>query len=182
MSHGSAPGQPVVEVRRSKRRKRTVSAVERDGVIVVMIPDRATKVQEARYVSDLVAKLQRKAHLRSSTEADLLERARDLNARHLEGLAVPEEVVWVTNMTQRWASCTPATKKIRMSHRLQSMPTWVLDYVLVHELAHLLYANHSKEFWALVDRYPRAVEAKAYLLGVAHGANLKIDADDLPPD
>ena len=182
MSHGSAPGQPVVEVRRSKRRKRTVSAVERDGVIVVMIPDRATKAQEARYVSDLVAKLQRKAHLRSSTEADLLERARDLNARHLEGLAVPEEVVWVTNMTQRWASCTPAAKKIRMSHRLQSMPKWVLDYVLVHELAHLLHANHGREFWSLVDRYPRAAEAKAYLSGVAHGANLKIGEDDLQPE
>ncbi|HMU35649.1 MAG TPA: metal-dependent hydrolase, partial [Marmoricola sp.] len=75
MSHASTPGQPVVEVRRSKRRKRTVSAYERDGVIVVMIPDRSTKAQEARYVADLVAKLQRKAHLRSSTEIDLVERA-----------------------------------------------------------------------------------------------------------
>ena len=63
MSHASTPGQPVVEVRRSKRRKRTVSAYERDGVIVVMIPHRSTKAQEARYVADLVAKLQRKAHL-----------------------------------------------------------------------------------------------------------------------
>ncbi|MEZ5160123.1 MAG: hypothetical protein R2709_04805 [Marmoricola sp.] len=69
MSHASTPGQPVVEVRRSKRRKRTVSAYERDGVIVVMIPDHSTKAQEARYVADLVTKLQRKARLRSSFES-----------------------------------------------------------------------------------------------------------------
>ena len=73
----------------------------------------------------------------------------------------------MTNQGRRWGSCTPATRTIRLSHRLQGMPPYVVDYVLVHELAHLIEPNHSPRFWALVEAYPDAVKAQGFLEGVS---------------
>jgi hypothetical protein len=75
-------------------------------------------------------------------------------------------------MAARWGSCTPADGTIRVSERLREMPGWVLDYVLVHELAHLLVPGHGADFWELVGRYPRAERARGYLEGVAAAAGL----------
>ena len=76
---------------------------------------------------------------------------------------------WVTNQQQRWGSCTPSSRTIRLSHRLQSMPDWVVDYVLVHELAHLVEVTHSRRFWSLVEAYPAMERAQAYLQGYLAG-------------
>ena len=95
---------------------------------------------------------------------------------------MPASVRWVTNQNARWGSCTPGDRTIRLSDRLQQMPGWVVDYVLVHELAHLLEAGHTPEFWAWVDRYPRAEKAKGYLEGYSTAARLEpppgVDDDD----
>jgi hypothetical protein len=68
-----------------------------------------------------------------------------------------------------------------MSRRLQELPSWVQDYVLVHELVHLLVPGHGPKFWALVARYPRAERARGFLDGVSAAANLDLsdDADDV---
>jgi predicted metal-dependent hydrolase len=73
----------------------------------------------------------------------------------------------VENQNSRWGSCTPSDRTIRLSTRLQGMPTWVIDYVLVHELAHLIESGHTPAFWSWVDRFPRAERAKGFLEGVA---------------
>jgi hypothetical protein len=117
----------------------------------------------------MVARLLAKDARRRPSDTALARRAARLSERHLDGRAQPVSVRWVGNMRSRWGSATPADRTIRLSDRLQSMPEWVVDYVLVHELAHLLVADHSPRFWALVARYPRAELARGYLLGVAAG-------------
>ncbi|MGH3347353.1 MAG: M48 metallopeptidase family protein [Nocardioides sp.] len=165
-----------VEVRRSRRRRRTVSAYRDGDRIVVMIPATMTRAQEAEWVETMVARLERSEQRKQLSDDDLMRRAIRLSDRHLGGMAEPESVRWVDNQTSRWGSCTPGDRTIRLSSRLQGVPVWVVDYVLVHELAHLLEPGHDASFWAWVDRYPQAEKAKGYLLGWSAAARL-----DPPP-
>lgn len=170
--------KPEVEVRRSARRTRTVSAYRKDGKVIVMIPDRFTHAEESEWVDTMLSKLERTVARGRQTEAQLMRRANELSREYLNGQARPSSVRWVDNMTTRWASCTTGEGTIRLSDRIQAMPAWVIDYVLVHELAHLLEPSHNKRFWHWVDRYPKAERAKGYLEGVAAAANLDFDACD----
>ena len=165
--------QTPVEVRRSARRRRTVSAYREGDHIVVLIPARMSRAQEAVWVETMVARVEKAEARRRPGDDDLMRRATTLSRTWLEGRAEPLSVRWVDNQRSRWGSCTPADRTIRLSRRLQDMPAWVVDYVLVHELAHLLEAGHNPRFWSLVARYPRADEAKAWLDGYSSGARLE---------
>jgi predicted metal-dependent hydrolase len=101
-----------------------------------------------------------------------------LSARHLGNRAVPKSVRWVPPMRTRWASCTPADGTIRVSERLREVPSWVLDYVLVHELTHLLVPGHGPNFWKLVRDYPRTDRAVGYLEGLSAAAGWGITEED----
>ena len=174
-------GAPPVEVRRSRRRRRTVSAYRNDeGAVVVMIPARMSTVEEAEWVATMVARLERSERRNRPSDDALARRAETLSQRYLEGLARPSSVRWVANQQHRWGSCTPADKAIRLSDRLQGMPVWVIDYVLLHELAHLLEKGHTKTFWRMVDRFPKAERARGFLEGVALAAKWEMSADDVP--
>ena len=167
--------EPVVEVRRSRRRKRTVSAYRSDGKVIVLIPDRFTRAEEDEWVTTMLERLERSERRRKRTDEQLMRRARQLCADYLHDKVEPTSVRWVDNMTTRWASCTTTTGEIRLSDRLQPLPVWVVDYVLLHELAHLIEPSHNKRFWHWVDRYPKAERAKGYLEGVAHAASYALD-------
>lgn len=153
-----------VEVIRSARRKKTVSAKLIDGKILVSIPARLSKSEEARVVADIVASVEKKATSSAKTDADLLARAERLNQKVLEGRATIGSIRWVTNQSRRWGSCTPVTNDIRISHLLRDVPDYVLDAVIVHELTHtFIHSGHSAEFWAWADRAPKAERAKGFL-------------------
>lgn len=169
----TVPESPEVEVRRSRRRRRTVSAYRDGERIVVLIPATMSKRDEATWVADMVARVQRQEKRRHRSDDDLMARARRLDDLYLGGLARPGSVRWVTNQQSRWGSCTPGDRSIRLSARLQKVPGWVVDYVLVHELSHLIEPGHTPEFWAWVDRYPRADKAKGYLEGYSAAARLE---------
>ena len=155
-----------IEIRRSSRRRRTVSArVEADRVVVLM-PSGLTPAQEEQHVQQLVTRLRRSRQRRRLDTDDIMGRARTLSATYLEGRARPVSVRWVTNQGKRWGSCSVAAGTIRISSALEEMPPWVVDAVLVHELAHLLVADHSAAFDEWVRRYPRYAEAQAFLAGV----------------
>jgi predicted metal-dependent hydrolase len=164
------PAEPdVVEVRRSARRRRTVTAYRELGRTVVLIPAAFSPAEERRWVAQMVAKLQTREERRRRSlggDDELMSRARALSAEHFDGLAEPASVRWVDNQHRRWGSCTPADRSIRLSSRLRSMPEYVVDYVLVHELVHLIEPGHDERFWALVARYPRAERARGFLEGV----------------
>ena len=152
-------GAMQVEVVRSAKRRKSVSARVVDGRIVVRMPQWMSKAQEAEYVTALVAKLERQ---RSAQTVDLPRRARELARRY--GLPTPASIRWVANQEQRWGSCTPSSGEIRISDRIAGFPSWVLDAVIVHELAHLVHLHHSPEFWELVHRYPKTERAYGFLI------------------
>lgn len=162
--------KPVVEVRRSQRRRRTVSAYRDGERVVVLIPDQFSRAEESEWVDRMLARLAAREGRLTRSDAELLERAGRLIKLYLTEYgdqAVPASVRWVSNQNGRWGSCTPADRSIRLSHRLQEMPDWVIDYVLLHELVHLIVASHNAQFWALVGRYPKTERARGYLEGVA---------------
>jgi predicted metal-dependent hydrolase len=168
-----------VEVRRSRRRRRTVSAYRDGDKIVVLIPATMSRAQEAEWVDTMVAKIQRREKRTQRSDDQLMRRARELSDLYLGGIAQPESVRWVDNQKSRWGSCTPGDRSIRLSTRLQGMPAWVVDYVLVHELAHLIEHGHDAKFWAWVDRYPKAERAKGFLLGWSSAANIEPPESDV---
>lgn len=156
-----------IDVVRSERRKRTVQAYLRDGRIKVMVPAGLDAEEEEGLVEDLANKIRRKA---SSAHVDLAHRARHL-AREYR-LPLPSEIVWSDRQMKRWGSCTPSEGRIRISSRLASMPGWVLDSVIVHELAHLEEQGHGSRFQELVGRYELTERAKGYLMAVSEGVAL----------
>nr|WP_240770242.1 M48 family metallopeptidase [Nocardioides sp. GY 10127] len=158
-------------MRRSARRRQTVSAYREGDRVVVLLPDALSEEEEHAWVGTMVARVEAEERSRRSDSA-LLSRAQQLSDTYLGGLADPTSVRWVANQTSRWGSCTPADRTIRLSERLQPMPSWVVDYVLVHELAHLLEPNHDEQFWAWVNGYPHTERAKGYLLGWADAGEL----------
>jgi Protein of unknown function DUF45 len=160
--------KPDVEIRTSKRRRKSATAYWSDGRIVVLLPSHLRGTERREMVDWLVAKvLSRRPRAAASDEA-LFDRARHLGRRFVSGVE-PLSVRWVTNQQKRWASCTAETGEIRLSHRLQGVPEWVLDAVLVHELAHLVHPDHSVQFHELADRFPRQREASTFLEGYALG-------------
>lgn len=172
---------PDVEIRRSSRRRRTVTAFREGGRIVVCVPSRLSKAEERRWVEAMLSRLAAQERRRRPSDEALLARARELSKRYLDGEAAPTSVRWSSAQRSRWGSCTPSVGSIRISERLQGLPTWVIDYVLVHELTHLLVSDHGPRFWKLVGRYPRAERARGFLDGLSHAAGTKgeDDTDDI---
>jgi predicted metal-dependent hydrolase len=148
-----------VEVIRSAKRRKTVSAAIVGGKVVVRMPTFMTKAQEEEYVASLVARLERQ---RTSEAVDLPARAAALALRY--DLPEPTAIRFVANQSQRWGSCTPSTGEIRLSDRIAGFPGWVLDAVIVHELAHLVHHGHTPAFWALANRYRKTERAYGFLI------------------
>ena len=174
---------PEVEVRRSARRRRTVAAYREGKRVVVLVPARISRSEEREWVSVMLERLAKQDVRRRPTDDALQQRAVDLSRRHLDGLATPASVRWVANQNTRWGSCTVSDRTIRLSERLRGMPSWVIDYVLVHELAHLLVPGHGPDFWQWVERFPRTERARGYLEGVSAASGQSWDdEDDVPSD
>ena len=170
------PSRLPVEVVRSARRRRTVSADLRDGVLRVSIPGHFSAGQEKLWVDRMVQRMSAKNPSAPRIDHDqpvpvLLERAERLARTYLGGEGIPSTIGWVTNQNTRWASATPVRRSIRLSHRLQGMPDWVVDYVILHEMAHLIEPSHNAVFWNLLTSYPQTETAKAFLEGAAFAAS-----------
>ncbi|MBN1640680.1 MAG: M48 family metallopeptidase [Anaerolineae bacterium] len=155
-----------VEVIRSQRRVKTLSARVVDGVIQVRAPAHLSDAELAPMIEQLKAKLERRAAKAKLDDAALERRAQALNRACFDGALEWRSIRWVTNQGKRYGSCTTDRGTIRISHRVAEMPAFVRDYVIVHELAHLQEPHHGATFWALVNRYPRAERARGYLMAL----------------
>ncbi len=156
---GRADGPLPVRVIRSPKRRKTAQARLVDAVLEVRIPGRSSEAEEREFVEHFQARFQRSL---ARDAIDLEQRAAGLADRY--GLPRPRSIRWVANQRHRWGSCTPADGSIRVSDRMVHFPPWVVDYVIVHELAHLVEGGHGPAFWALVNRYPRTERARGYLV------------------
>ena len=158
--------QLPVTVVRSGRRRKTLSAQIVDGTVRVLVPAGMPPEEEEAMVASLVDRVTRKM---TAGHIDLESRVRHLSRSY--GLPRPDAIEWSDRQLARWGSCTPAHGKIRISNRLAEMPDWVLDYVLVHELAHLEEANHGPRFRQLVGRYELSERATGYLMAITGSAS-----------
>ena len=149
----------VVEVTRSTRRRKTVGARLVGGVLRIALPSWMSKAEEAHWIREMSGRFQRKM---SADRLRLDERATTLARRY--DLRRPDSIRWADEMRHQWGSCTPSLGTIRIATRLAPFPDWVVDYVIVHELAHLEVLGHNDDFWRLVYRYPKAERAIGYLI------------------
>ena len=154
-----------VHVTRSARRQRTLSARLVGDRLEIRIPQDTSPADEARFVEKMLRRFDLEARWQALDDrAALHARAVELSRRYFGGKLVPASVEYVTNQDRIHGSCSVRTGRIRLSHRLATMPAWVRDYVLVHELAHLKVPSHSAAFWQLVNRFPLAERARGYLM------------------
>jgi predicted metal-dependent hydrolase len=158
MSLPSLESLPV-EVVRSRRRKKTVQAYVANGRVRVLVPAGMAPSEEQKIVAEMVARASRRL---SSTAIDLGTRAAEVARRY--GLPSPRSIEWSDRQTSRWGSCSPTEGSVRISRRLAAMPGWVLDWVIVHELAHLEVPDHGPRFRQLVARYRLGERAEGYLI------------------
>lgn len=138
--------------------------------MVVSLPGHFTAREEREWVPRMILKLESRQSAGqkklAAGDGELMARAAALSDRFIEGAPRPNSIRWVSNQNGRWGSATPTTKTIRISDKLAEMPEWVVDYVILHELAHLIEADHSAAFWRLLRPYPDLERAKAFLQGV----------------
>lgn len=162
-----------VQVIRSPRRKKTVAARIAGDVLQVRAPVGLSDDELNAIIAKLRARLEREHERRRTADnKELAERFDTLNRRFFGGRLRVRRLCYVTNQERRFGSCSPQQGVIRISHRVASMPGWVRDYVLVHEMAHLIEPNHSPRFWELVNRFPRAERARGFLIGTVWGREI----------
>ncbi len=155
-----------VNVIRSKKRAKTVQARIVGDTIEIVAPAQLSDTELQPLIAPLVARLERQRQKQHLNDEELARIATSLNQQYFNNGLTWNSLTWSTQQHKRFGSCTPALKTIRISHRLITMPRFVLEYVIMHELAHLREANHGPRFWQLVNRYPRTERARGYLMAV----------------
>ncbi len=168
-----------IKITRSKRRTRTITARRLpDGTIEILAPLDIPDKDLAPVIERLTTRLRQRAERARLTDDGLEKRARELNRQYFDGRLRWNSIVYVANQQRRAGSCTPSQGTIRISDRMATLPAWVRDYVIIHELAHLEQPNHSRAFWDLVNRYPLTERARGYLMALC----LEPDAGDTGRD
>ena len=139
-------------------------------MLIVAMPAHVRGTEREELIAWLVERSSARRPSLAASDDELLARARSLVDAYDLG-ATPSSVRFVGNQNRRWGSCTPATGAIRLSDRLKLVPGWVLDAVLVHELAHLVHPDHGAAFRELANRFARQADATLFLEGYQLGTD-----------
>jgi predicted metal-dependent hydrolase len=153
-----------VLIKRSARRRKTIQARMVGGKMEVLAPASISDAVLQGHIEKLRTRMEK--HVYPKDDAHLHERACLLNSRYFQGKLAWNSIRYSTNQERRRGSCNCTARTIRISSRLAKLPQWVEDYVIVHELAHLLEPNHGKRFKALVHRYSLAERAIGFLIAI----------------
>jgi predicted metal-dependent hydrolase len=158
---------PQTTIIRSYRRKKTIQTKYRDGHLWIYLPAGMSTQEEQTWIERMIKRNERWERKKNIKESDvwLEQRAQELNKKFFDG-TLTFSIKYVTNQNSRYGSCTSLTGSIRISDRVKMMPSWVQDYIIIHELAHLLYPDHSQKFWEKVNQYKYAERAKGYLIAI----------------
>ena len=166
--------QADVKIIRSAKRKKTIQAKMVNDKLWIYIPTGMTKAEEQKWIEQMSKKFdKRKRRQKLNSNGMLQKRTQLLNEQYFND-ALAFDIQYVTNQKSKFGSCTPQTKMIRVSDRIATMPRWVQDYVIIHELTHLIHPNHSKKFWEKVYQYKYTERAKGYLIAVGMQTDEKI--------
>lgn len=174
----AATGGHSIEIRRSRRRTLAIEVASADRVIV-RAPKSMSSSAIERFLADRSAWIDRARDRMAERESSAGSPPTDGELslmRAQAALDLPERVrrwapivgahptkVQIRNQRSRWGSCS-TSGTLSLNLQLMRQPEWVRDYVVVHELAHLVYQNHGHAFWALVAAcYPRYREARSLL-------------------
>jgi predicted metal-dependent hydrolase len=160
---------PPVRIVATRRRRRTVAARLRAGVLEVMVPAGMPVWEQRRWADRMLERIEKQMRRRLPSDERLAGRANALNARYFDG-RLRWSSIGFTDTTSLWGSCTFASGAIRIASRLAKFPDWVLDFVVLHELAHLVHSDHGPAFQEILDRYPLAERARGYLLAIEHAS------------
>jgi len=114
----------------------------------------------------MLEKLAAQESRRMLDDDELAARAERLSEQYLQGRAAPDTVRWVTNQNSA-GLVHPRRGQYSPLAPAAGMPEYVIDYVMLHELAHLLVPDHGPRFWKLLESYPRTERARGFLDGVA---------------
>lgn len=161
--------RPPIRIVASRQRRRTVAARLRSGVLELLVPSWMPQAERQQWAETMRRRLERRMQRSRPTDERLDERARALNLRHFGG-RLRWTSIGYADMAHTWGSCTFTTGAIRVARRAATLPDWVLDYLLVHELAHLEHSDHGPAFHEMVNRYPLTERAMGYLMAIDAGA------------
>ena len=150
---------------RSKKRKSSIEAKIINEKLFIYLPITVNKVEEKRWVEKITKWSQNYQKKRELNSSNLIKRAEELNKKYFKG-DLDFSIKFVKNQNTRFGSCTVSTRTIRISDKIAKMPRWVQDYVIVHELAHIIHPNHTKKFWEKVKEYKYTERARGYLIAV----------------
>ncbi|MCU0650877.1 MAG: DUF45 domain-containing protein [Candidatus Omnitrophica bacterium] len=166
------PGIKDVKVVRTRRRRRSASARLIKNTLVVRVPHRISDEDLQAIVREFWGKIEKKLLKKKlNSGQDLARRAKELNREYFSGKLRLCSIEYVTDQNSKFGCCDYSRNKIRIAHHVAAMPAWVRDYVLVHELCHLVHPDHGADFWKLVSRYKLTERAKGYLLAKGYELN-----------
>ena len=150
---------------RSKNRRKTIGARLENETIIVYAPVNYPEKELERIIEKFKSRFaRRKKKKELNAQVSLIDIAQKLNQTYFGGAIKIESIEYSAHQDRIFGVCNYRDRSIRLSYRLAAMPEWVRDYVIMHEMAHILEPNHSPAFWALVNRYSLTERARGYLL------------------
>lgn len=161
-----------IKIVRSSRRLRTVSGRLIKDTLLINAPLVLSKEKLDKIVADFKQKFERKIIKNNLDKSDdLVARAARINEKYFLNKLKIRSIQYVTGQNSRFGCCNYHTADIRISHKVGLMPEWVRDYVVLHEMAHLVEPNHGLAFWEIVNRYKLSERAKGFLMGSGFNSN-----------